>query len=104
MSKEFPIKVEMLPAAKRYFKAIRKNKRLLAIFKETIVALQHNPYKGKENKGDLQGIYSIDIYHHRVNYELAYKIDINDEERILLIILAGTRENFYKELKRYIKK
>ncbi len=36
------------------------------------------------------------------NYELAYTVIEEDEENVV-VILAGTRENFYKELKRYMK-
>jgi len=34
--------------------------------------------------------------------EIAYKI-YEEKGRLVLVILAGTRENFYEELKRYLK-
>ena len=36
------------------------------------------------------------------NYELAYRVRQLDD-LIIIIIMAGTRENFYEELKRYIR-
>ena len=41
-------------------------------------------------------------YYNKVNYELAYMIERVDEE-IIVVIMAGTRENFYEQLKRYMK-
>lgn len=34
-----------------------------------------------------------------VNYEIAYRI-YEDGDKLIVVILAGTRENFYEELKR----
>ena len=38
--------------------------------------------------------------HKRVGYRIVY--DVSDERKEVLIIFLGTRENFYKELKRYL--
>jgi len=43
-----------------------------------------------------------DVKYSGVNYELAYRI-YEEENRFVVVILAGTRENFYEELKRLIK-
>jgi len=40
-------------------------------------------------------------YFKKINYEVAYRI-IEEGEQVVIIILAGTRENFYQELKRYM--
>jgi mRNA interferase RelE/StbE len=50
-------------------------------------------------KGDLAGVYGYDIKHNGINYEIAYSIQEDDEGNIALVILAGTREQYYKELK-----
>ena len=57
---------------------------------------------GSLKSGDLAGIYSYDIYYNKTNYELAYTLKIEDGE-VIIFILAGTRENFYQELKKYLK-
>ena len=42
------------------------------------------------------------------NYELAYTVEYIQEEseepKAVVVIMAGTRENFYNELKRYWNK
>jgi len=57
---------------------------------------------GQPKRGDLSGIYWFDIKYKGINYEIAYTIsEVNGKK--LIVLLAGTRENFYEELKRYIK-
>ena len=51
----------------------------------------------------MTGFYGYDIYYNKTNYELAYTIERIDGE-LVVVVMAGTRENFYDELKRYIKR
>jgi mRNA interferase RelE/StbE len=88
-------------SAERYFKKI-KDKQLLAKFKTAIDRIKLNPYIGTLKSGDLRGIYGFDVAYRGINYEIAYRIyEING--LLVVIILAGTRENFYDELKRLIQ-
>ena len=86
--------------AERYFKKI-KDKHLLAAFKTAIDKLKNDPYVGTQKLGDLRGIYGYDVKYNSINYELAYKI-YEENSKFVVIILAGTRENFYQALKRLI--
>lgn len=87
--------------AERYLKKL-KDKHLLSAFKAAIDKLKSNPYIGTQKLGDLRGIYGYDVIYNSINYELAYRIyDVN--KLLVVIILAGTRENFYEDLKRLIK-
>ncbi|SIS64502.1 type II toxin-antitoxin system RelE/ParE family toxin [Salimicrobium flavidum] len=62
-----------------------------------------DPYQAGEPKtGDLTGVYGYDIRHNKTGYELAYTIDEDDDGDTVINIHAGTREQFYKELKRYL--
>ncbi len=87
--------------AERYFKKI-KDKHLLAAFKTAIDKLKLDPYIGTPKVGDLQGIFGYDVKYAGVNYELAYRI-YEENNQLVVVILAGTRENFYEELKRLLK-
>ena len=88
------------PCAEKYFNKL-KEKGLIEAYNDALDAIESNPYAGKLKTGDLAGIYGWDVYYNAVNYELAYRI-LEVDEQYVVIILAGTRENFYKELKRYM--
>ena len=86
--------------AERYLKKI-KDKKLLAAFKAAIDELKKDPYIGTQKTGDLRGVYGYDVKYAGVDYELAYRI-YEESLKLIVVILAGTRENFYEELKRLI--
>ena len=46
----------------------------------------------------MTGFYGYDIYYNKTNYELAYTIERIDQE-LVVVVMAGTRENFYYELR-----
>ena len=87
-------------AAGRYFKKIREHG-LKKSLSEALNNICNNPYIGELKTGDLSGLYGYDVYYKGTNYEIAYKI-YEEGENLIVVILAGTRENFYEELKRYI--
>jgi len=88
-------------AAERYFKKL-KDKGLRTAFKGAIDTLADNPYAGSQKTGDLRGVFGYDVKHSGVSYEIAYRI-YEEGNRLVVVILAGTRENFYEELKRLVK-
>lgn len=94
-------KLIILPPTARYLKKL-KDKSLKAAFQKAVDEILSDPYIGELKTGDLSGVYCYDIYYNKTNYELAYTI-IEEYGPTIVIILAGTRENFYKELKRYMK-
>jgi mRNA-degrading endonuclease RelE of RelBE toxin-antitoxin system len=93
--------VRFLPPAARFLKK-QKDKKLKNLFREAIERIQEDHTVGEAKTGDLSGIYCYDIYYNKTNYELAYRV-VYDGDKIIVVIMAGTRENFYDELKRYIK-
>jgi mRNA interferase RelE/StbE len=88
-------------AAEKYLKKI-KDKQLREAFKTAIDKLKKDPYIGTQKAGDLRGIFGYDVKYNKTSYELAYRI-YEDDGNLVVVILAGTRENFYDELKRLIK-
>jgi len=88
-------------AAERYLKKI-KDKQLLSAFKAAVDKLKIDPYIGTQKVGDLRGIYGYDVKYSGTSYELAYRI-YEENGQLIVVLLAGTRENFYDELKRMLK-
>jgi len=88
-------------SSERYFKKI-KDKHLLAAFKSVIDKLKIDPYIGEQKTGDLRGVWGFDVKYEKVDYEIAYRI-YEENGQFMVVVLAGTRENFYKELKRLVK-
>lgn len=94
--------VVYMPASEKYFRKL-KDQKLKKLFLDAIIAIRIDPFIGVAKMGDLNGIYCYDIYHNSSNYELAYRVTKLDNGEIIVIIMAGKRENFYKELKKYLK-
>ncbi|MGD9678461.1 MAG: type II toxin-antitoxin system RelE/ParE family toxin [Vulcanibacillus sp.] len=88
-------------ASEKYLKKIKEND-LKKAFQIALNEISCDPYIGELKTGDLAGMYCYDISYHKTKYELAYKI-YEEDRQLVVIILAGTRENFYEELKRYIR-
>ena len=93
--------VRFLPPAARFLKKL-KDKKLKTLYQEAIDKIREDHTVGTAKVGDLSGIYGYDIFYNKTNYELAYRVEYV-EDKIIVVILAGTRENFYEEIKRYIK-
>ena len=96
--------LRVLPPAQRFLKKI-KDKQLKNLYKSAIDEILKDPSIGHDKVGDLEGIKGYDIYYNKTNYELAYTVEYienaDGEIEVVVVILAGTRENFYEELKRY---
>ena len=93
--------VRFLPPAAKFLKKL-KDKNLKHLYKEAIDRIREDHTVGEEKTGDLQGVYGYDIYYNKTNYELAYTVEYA-EGKIIVVIMAGTRENFYDTLKRYMR-
>ena len=93
--------IQFTTQASRYFKKL-KEKPLKKAYEIALLKLKTDPYIGTPKRGDLSGIYGFDIKHQGINYEIAYTIhEVGDKK--IIVLLAGTRENFYEQLKRSIK-
>jgi len=94
--------VTFLPPAKQFLKKI-KDKRLKKKYEEAITEIRKNPDVGGFKTGDLTGIRGYDIKHEGIYFEIAYRVSVNAQGDVVVIIMAGTRENFYEALKKYYK-
>lgn len=93
--------LKLTSAAQKYFKKIKENG-LKKAFRDALSQIAEDPSCGSEKNGDLAGMYGYDVYYNKTNYEIAYRV-YEEDGKIVVVVLAGTRENFYNELKRYLK-
>jgi len=70
------------------------------ILDEQIKLLIENPEFGTEKKGDLKEVFIHKFKIKTIQYLLAYRFN---EEKIELIMI-GPHQNYYRDLKRYLKK
>jgi plasmid stabilization system protein ParE len=86
------------PSFERYTKKQTKQfKRSLDLAVKEIV---DQPEVGQEKRGDLRGVRVHKFKHERVLYLLAYIIG----EATIELIMVGTHENYYRDLKNYTSK
>ncbi len=90
----------LTPVVKRYLKKI-KEKTLLLKYKTIISKIQRQPYDGEIKAGYLSRIYCMAFRYSGAKYEVAYKI-YEEDNPVVIIMLANKRENFYEQLKRYL--
>jgi mRNA-degrading endonuclease RelE of RelBE toxin-antitoxin system len=93
--------IRFTTAAEKYLKKV-KEKGLKKAFQNALIEISKDHYIGQVKIGDLSGIYCYDVYYCKINYEIAYRI-YEEDGQLVVVVLAGTRENFYSELKRYMK-
>jgi len=65
-----------------------------------IKKIAENPLSGEEKKGDLRGIHVYKFKIKSILYLLSYRMIKSDLE----LIMIGPHENYYRELKSYLKR
>ncbi|MGA1841819.1 MAG: type II toxin-antitoxin system RelE/ParE family toxin [bacterium] len=79
---------------KRFLKKEKK------IFDQEIKKIIENPFIGEEKKRDLKGLFVYKFKIETIQYLLSYRM-INDD---LELIMIGPHENYYRDLKSYLKR
>ena len=64
-----------------------------------ILKIVENPLIGVEKKGDLRGVYIHKFKLKTIKYLLSYRFSGEDLE----LIMIGPHENYYRDLKNYLK-
>ncbi len=93
--------VRFLPPAAKFIKKL-KDKKLKMLYQEAVDKIKEDHTVGEIKTGDLSGVYGYDIYYNKTNCELAYTVEYV-EDKVIVVIMAGTRENFYDQLKQYTR-
>jgi mRNA interferase RelE/StbE len=69
------------------------------ILDKEIYKIAEDPAVGEEKKGDLRGVFVYKFKIKTTQYLLAYR----KAERDLELIMLGPHENYYRDLKQYLK-
>ncbi|MCL6489706.1 MAG: type II toxin-antitoxin system RelE/ParE family toxin [Alicyclobacillus mali] len=77
------------------------DKKLLRNYRETMRNICESPYQGGHKVGDLSGLFTVGFRYVDGEHRIAYTV-VEDEgtEPFVLILLVGTSQTFYEELKR----
>ena len=78
-------------------KFLKQEKRILD---KEIKRIIENPSAGEEKKGDLRGVYIHKFKIKTIQYLLSYRVINNGLE----LIMIGPHENYYRDLKSYLKR
>jgi mRNA-degrading endonuclease RelE of RelBE toxin-antitoxin system len=85
--------------AKKQFK--RFDAHIRHKIKTELLELEENPpEKGSLLQGVSHGLRYIKFFHAGVQYRAVY--DMENEKKEVLVMFIGSRENFYKELRRFL--
>jgi len=82
--------------ARKVKKLSKQNKYFLD---EEIRNLMEKPLSGDEKKGDLKGVFVYKFLMGTTKYLLAYRFS----DDLLELIMLGPHENYYRDLKSYLK-
>jgi len=90
----------------------KQHKPLQLAIEDAVEEICESPALGEAKTGDLQGIRVLKFVHQRQEYLVAYRPPTDEEmacENVKVDLLfidfyqAGTHENFYADLKKYLK-
>ena len=78
----------------------KKNKKLYSELHIQQSKIKNDPLIGDKLKGDLKELRSHDFKFHQVDLRVCYAY--YEEDQHVKFVYFGTRENFYRDVKRYI--
>ena len=91
------MKIYQSRSFERKIKKFSKNEKI--ILDQEIKKIIENPSVGEEKKGDIRGMYIHKFKIKTTKHLLAYRINNDDLE----LIMIGPHENYYRDLKHYLK-
>lgn len=94
---------EIVPShqVKSYLKKLKERELKQAFITIIYDLIATTPTAGHQKKGDLAGIYVQSLKYRGTQYRLAYTVV---DEKLVLLLIAGTHENFYQQLRNYLSK
>ncbi len=99
MTSSSPYRIEAHTRVKHDLKGLDKKLRQ-SILEEHLPAIKEDPYNAYPLAHDFKGLWSYHLRFRGSDYRIVY--EILPEDKVVLIILIGAREGFYKALARRI--
>ncbi len=91
------MKIKQSRSFERKVKRFKKQEK--KILDKEVKKLLNNPTIGQEKRGELRGVFVHKFKIHTLQYLLSYRFIGNDLE----LIMIGPHENYYRDLKTYMK-
>jgi mRNA-degrading endonuclease RelE of RelBE toxin-antitoxin system len=91
------MKVIQSPSFAKRIKKFKKSQK--EQLDDQIRSIIDNPFAGEEKKGDLKGVFVQKFKIDNLQYLLAYRF----KKSALELIMIGPHENYYRDLKIYLK-
>ncbi|MFH2061098.1 MAG: type II toxin-antitoxin system RelE/ParE family toxin [Pseudomonadota bacterium] len=86
--------------SRSFEKKVKKlSEQIKKILDSQVLKIAQNPSVGEEKKGDLRGVFIHKFKIKSTQYLLSYRFVGNDLE----LIMIGLHENYYRDLKSYLK-
>jgi len=85
------------PAFRKFVK--KQDRAFQLAIEDEVYVILNTPQAGELKKGDLEGVRVYKFKFHKQEYLIAYSIQGKD----VVFYMIGTHENFYRELKSYLK-
>ena len=89
----------VLHSAAQFLKKLDRPLRMKVF--QVLEKIAQNPLLGKKMTADLKSVYSCHFRNNGVEYRIAYLF--RETEGKIIVVLIGTRENFYTELRKQMR-
>lgn len=77
----------------------KQNRAFQLVIEDEVERINEEPNIGEEKKGDLSGFKVHKFKFQKQEYLIAYKL----QDKNIVFYMIGAHENFYRDLKRYLK-
>ena len=91
--------VVAVPKVNRLKKKLPRS--LQVLINAEVEKIAENPFQGQRKKGDLAKVWVHKFKYHDALFLIGYLID--QKARTITILAIGPHENFYRDLKRYLR-
>lgn len=85
---------------KKYLNKLKDQHLQRIIVDEIYDQIAQKPFAGDQKSGSLKAYFTVEFRYNETSYRIAYTVD--NQGHIIIVLLVGSNENFYKALRRLI--